>query len=175
MAGLCEGGNEPPGSLKPRIQCCFSILYSAEESCISYEATVEQKAESMNLHLTHFDIGRHTRIPTRAASFRTTGSTLKKKSPLRTRSACTPANVETDIYLTYVCNNFHKRLGKTREFYLKQYVFPNSSHSCHYRRYRTYRYVLFRMNALLARQLLCLLGYTPLRKCRKIEFSRLIG
>ncbi|KAJ4431960.1 hypothetical protein ANN_20569 [Periplaneta americana] len=55
------------------------------------------------------------------------------------------------------------------------YVFPNSSHSCHYRRYRTYRYVLFRMNAVLARQLLCLLGYTPLRKCRKIEFSRLIG
>ncbi|KAJ4451989.1 hypothetical protein ANN_03473 [Periplaneta americana] len=39
-----------------------------------------------------------------------------------------------------------------------------SSHSCHYRRYRTYRYVLFRMNAVLARQLLCLIGYTPLRK-----------
>ncbi|KAJ4431543.1 hypothetical protein ANN_20142 [Periplaneta americana] len=36
------------------------------------------------------------RIPTRAASFRTTGSTLKKKSPGRTRSACTPANVEAD-------------------------------------------------------------------------------
>ncbi|KAJ4433724.1 hypothetical protein ANN_16035 [Periplaneta americana] len=54
----------------------------------------------------------------------------------------------------------------------QQYVFPNSSHSCHYWRYRTYWYVLFRMNAVLARQLL---GYTPLRKCRKIEFSRLIG
>ncbi|KAJ4448317.1 hypothetical protein ANN_10332 [Periplaneta americana] len=53
----------------------------------------------------------------------------------------------------------------------KDYVFPNSSHSCHYRRYRTYRHVLFRMNAVLARQLLCLLGYTPLRKCSKIEFS----
>ncbi|KAJ4429210.1 hypothetical protein ANN_26213 [Periplaneta americana] len=56
------------------------------------------------------------------------------------------------------------------------YVFPNSSHSCHYRRYRTYRHVLFRMNAVLASQLLCLLDYTPeLRKCRKIEFSRLIS
>ncbi|KAJ4428027.1 hypothetical protein ANN_24041 [Periplaneta americana] len=30
-----------------------------------------------------------------------------------------------------------------------QYMFRNSSHSCHYRRYRTYR-VLFRMNAVLA-------------------------
>ncbi|KAJ4445126.1 hypothetical protein ANN_06927 [Periplaneta americana] len=57
-----------------------------------------------------------------------------------------------------------------------EYVFPNSSHSCHYRRYRTYRHVLFRMNAVLASQLLCLLDYTPeLRKCRKIEFSRLIS
>ncbi|KAJ4432137.1 hypothetical protein ANN_20753 [Periplaneta americana] len=35
-----------------------------------------------------------------------------------------------------------------------QHVFPNSSHSCQYRRYRTYRYVLFRMNAVLAKQLL---------------------
>ncbi|KAJ4445086.1 hypothetical protein ANN_06885 [Periplaneta americana] len=40
----------------------------------------------------------------------------------------------------------------------RQYVFPNSSHSCHYRRYRTYRYVLFRMNAVLARQLLWLIA-----------------
>ncbi|KAJ4445886.1 hypothetical protein ANN_12572 [Periplaneta americana] len=39
----------------------------------------------------------------------------------------------------------------------RSYVFPNSSHSCHYRRYRTYRHVLFRMNAVLASQLLCLL------------------
>ncbi|KAJ4452261.1 hypothetical protein ANN_03779 [Periplaneta americana] len=39
-----------------------------------------------------------------------------------------------------------------------KYVFPNSSHSCHYRRYRTYRYALFRMNAVLASHLLCLLG-----------------
>ncbi|KAJ4442208.1 hypothetical protein ANN_12074 [Periplaneta americana] len=60
--------------------------------------------------------------------------------------------------------------------YSAKYVFPNSSHSCHYRRYRTYRHVLFRMNAVLASQLLCLLDYTPeLRKCRKIEFSRLIS
>ncbi|KAJ4448822.1 hypothetical protein ANN_00213 [Periplaneta americana] len=64
----------------------------------------------------------------------------------------------------------------TKELNNSQYVFPNSSHSCHYRRYRTYRHVLFRMNAVLASQLLCLLDYTPeLRKCRKIEFSRLIG
>ncbi|KAJ4449167.1 hypothetical protein ANN_00563 [Periplaneta americana] len=55
-----------------------------------------------------------------------------------------------------------------------QYMFRNSSHSCHYRRYRTYRYVLFRMNAELARQLLWQISNTPLRKCRKIEFSRFI-
>ncbi|KAJ4447303.1 hypothetical protein ANN_09307 [Periplaneta americana] len=41
-----------------------------------------------------------------------------------------------------------------REKNSPQYVFPNSSHSCHYRRYHKYRYVLFRMNAVLARQLL---------------------
>ncbi|KAJ4433796.1 hypothetical protein ANN_16108 [Periplaneta americana] len=57
MARLCEGGNEPLGSLKAS--------------------------------KTHFDIGCHARIPTRntilrwVASFRITGSTLKKKSPGR--------------------------------------------------------------------------------------------
>ncbi|KAJ4438662.1 hypothetical protein ANN_14609 [Periplaneta americana] len=70
----CEGGNELPGSLKAS--------------------------------KTHFDIERHARIPTWntilrwVASFRTTGSTLKKKSPGRTRSASTPANVETDSRLS---------------------------------------------------------------------------
>ncbi|PNF19154.1 hypothetical protein B7P43_G09807 [Cryptotermes secundus] len=49
---------------------------------------------------THFELGRRYRILTRntilrwVASFRTTGSTLKKKSPGRPRSVRTPANVE---------------------------------------------------------------------------------
>ncbi|KAJ4450965.1 hypothetical protein ANN_02400 [Periplaneta americana] len=72
MAGLCEGGNEPPGSLKAS--------------------------------KTHFDIGCHARIPTRntilrwVASFRITGSTLKKKSSgrnsiaLRLSEATLPIN-----------------------------------------------------------------------------------
>ncbi|PNF39089.1 hypothetical protein B7P43_G04147, partial [Cryptotermes secundus] len=48
---------------------------------------------------THFELGRRDGIPTRntilrwVASFRATGSTLKKKSPGRSRSARTPANV----------------------------------------------------------------------------------
>ncbi|KAJ4429950.1 hypothetical protein ANN_22154 [Periplaneta americana] len=62
----------------------------------SYESTIVHCV----LRGTHFDIGRHARIPTRntilqwVASFRTTGSTLKKKSPGRTRSAYTLTNVE---------------------------------------------------------------------------------
>ncbi|KAJ4447141.1 hypothetical protein ANN_09142 [Periplaneta americana] len=58
MVGLCEGGNKPAGSLTAICK-------------------------------THFDIGCHARIPTRntilrwVASFRITGSTLKKKSPGR--------------------------------------------------------------------------------------------
>ncbi|KAJ4434120.1 hypothetical protein ANN_16440 [Periplaneta americana] len=63
MAGLCEGGNEPPGSLKAS--------------------------------QTHFDIGRHARIPTRntilrwVASFRITGSINIKEEITWTKFYCT--------------------------------------------------------------------------------------
>ncbi|KAJ4442182.1 hypothetical protein ANN_12048 [Periplaneta americana] len=126
MAGLCEGGNEPPGSLKASnsvgrlagllIRSCvrawvgspfglwFLLRFSPAVGLkpdglwrvlginpfdlitwLGFPRFPHQKANAG----THFDIGCHARIPTRntilrwVASFRITGSTLKKKSPGR--------------------------------------------------------------------------------------------
>ncbi|KAJ4431816.1 hypothetical protein ANN_20421 [Periplaneta americana] len=181
MAGLCEGGNEPSGSLKASN---FILTYIFNDvNAVRYHGNpVFNRAAEKTDHL-GCDIAC---CPTNLRRHRyTTRGNIQSMY----------RNCSNELHLPYtgskktVLNHFHddslmlagsefQSLGRAivKEDEYEEYVFPNSSHSCHYWRYRTYRHVLFRMNAVLASQLLCLLDYTPeLRKCRKIEFSKLIS
>ncbi|KAJ4446074.1 hypothetical protein ANN_12765 [Periplaneta americana] len=93
MAGLCEGGNEPPGSLKANnvdeigdSEMVFGEMRPRFRHRLPGNCLTVGENLGRNQTRTHFDIGCHARIPTRntilrwVASFRITGSTLKKKS-----------------------------------------------------------------------------------------------